>query len=74
MCVLRNGLRVPRIFSFFSDKVPGLFFFLGGMPAGMSEKEAYPPPYPDFYIDDSKLDVGIKAFVELVIAYGGTAG
>jgi len=56
-------------FSFFSDKVPGLFFFLGGMPAGMSEKEAYPHHTPDFYIDDSKLDVGIKAFVELVIAY-----
>lgn len=56
-------------FSFFSDKVPGLFFFLGGMPAGMSEKEAYPHHTPDFYIDDSKLDVGIKAFVELVMAY-----
>lgn len=56
-------------FSFFSDKVPGLFFFLGGMPAGISEKEAYPHHTPDFYIDDSKLDVGIKAFVELVMAY-----
>lgn len=56
-------------FSFFSHKVPGLFFFLGGMPEGLSEKEAYPHHTPDFYIDDSKLDVGIKAFVELVMTY-----
>ncbi len=56
-------------FSFFSDKVPGLFFFLGGMPAGMNSKDAFPHHTPDFYIDDSKLDVGVKAFVELVFGY-----
>ncbi|HSK12143.1 MAG TPA: amidohydrolase [Phnomibacter sp.] len=56
-------------FSFFSDKVPGLFFFLGGMPAGMDKKDAFPHHTPDFYIDDSRLDVGIKAFVELVFGY-----
>jgi amidohydrolase len=56
-------------FSFFSDKVPGIFFFLGGMPAGMNPKEAFPHHTPDFYIDDSKLDVGVRAFVELVFGY-----
>lgn len=56
-------------FSFFSDKVPGIFFFLGGMPEGMNPKEAFPHHTPDFYIDDSKLDVGVKAFVELVLGY-----
>jgi amidohydrolase len=56
-------------FSFFSDKVPGLFFFLGGMPAGMNPKEAFPHHTPDFYIDDSRLDVGVKAFVELIFGY-----
>ncbi len=56
-------------FSYFSDKVPGIFFFLGGMPAGMNPKEAFPHHTPDFYIDDSKLDVGVKAFVELVFGY-----
>ena len=56
-------------FSFFSDKVPGLFFFLGGMPANMNPKDAFPHHTPDFYIDDSKLDVGVKAFVELVFGY-----
>ena len=56
-------------FSFFSDRVPGLFFFLGGMPEGMDSKEAFPHHTPDFYIDDSRLDVGVKAFVELVLGY-----
>lgn len=56
-------------FSFFSDKVPGIFFFLGGMPAQMNPRDAFPHHTPDFYIDDSKLDVGIKAFVELVFGY-----
>lgn len=56
-------------FSFFSDKVPGLFFFLGGMPAGTNEKDAAPHHTPDFFIDDSRLDVGVKAFVELVLGY-----
>lgn len=56
-------------FSYFSDKVPGIFFFLGGMPAGMNPKDAFPHHTPDFYIDDSKLDVGVKAFVELVFGY-----
>ncbi len=60
-------------FSFFSDKVPGIFFFLGGMPSGMNPKEAFPHHTPDFYIDDSRLDVGVKAFVELVFGYAALA-
>lgn len=56
-------------FSFFSDKIPGLFFFLGGMPVGVNVKDAAPHHTPDFYIDDSRLDVGVKAFVEMVFAY-----
>lgn len=56
-------------FSFFSDKVPGLFFFLGGMPAGKTPKEAAPHHTPDFFIDDSMLDVGVKAFANLVFDY-----
>ncbi|QGW28145.1 amidohydrolase [Phnomibacter ginsenosidimutans] len=56
-------------FSYFSDKVPGIFFFLGGMPAGKNPKEAAPHHTPDFYIDDSMLDVGVKAFANLVFDY-----
>jgi amidohydrolase len=56
-------------FSFFSDKVPGLFFFLGGMPLGMDPEKAAPHHTPDFYIDDSMLDVGVKAFCNMVFDY-----
>jgi amidohydrolase len=56
-------------FSYFSEKVPGIFFFLGGMPKDMDPKKAAPHHTPDFYIDDSMLDVGVKAFANLVFDY-----
>lgn len=57
-------------FSFFGDKAPAFFFFLGGMPAGRDPKKAPPHHTPDFYIDDSRLDTGVKAFCNMVIDYG----
>ncbi len=56
-------------FSYFSDKVPGLYFFLGGMPKGKTAKESAPHHTPDFYIDDSMLFTGVKAFTHLVFDY-----
>ncbi|CAA9520466.1 MAG: Peptidase M20D, amidohydrolase [uncultured Segetibacter sp.] len=57
-------------FSFFGQKIPSLFFYLGGMPKGQDPKKAPPHHTPDFYIDDSGLDIGIKAFCQLVFDYG----
>src|SRR5215210_664085 len=57
-------------YSFFGQKVPSLFFYLGGMPKGQDPKTAPPHHTPDFFIDDSGLDVGIKAFCQLVFDYG----
>jgi amidohydrolase len=56
-------------FSFFGDKAPSFFFFLGGMPVGQDAKKAPPHHTPDFYIDDSRLDTGVKAFCNMVIDY-----
>ncbi len=56
-------------FSFFADKVPGFFFNLGGMPKGKDPKKAAPHHTPDFFIDDSMLDVGVKAFCQIVFDY-----
>lgn len=56
-------------FSFFGDKVPAFFFFLGGMPADEDPKKAAPHHTPDFFIDDSMLDAGVKAFCNIVLDY-----
>ncbi len=56
-------------FSFIGEKVPSVFFFLGGMPKGQDEKTAPPHHTPDFFIDDSRLDVGVKAFCQLIFDY-----
>lgn len=56
-------------FSFFAHEVPGFFFYLGGMPAGTEAGKAAPHHTPDFMIDDSRLDVGVKAFCQMVMDY-----
>ncbi len=56
-------------FSFFQQKVPGFFFFLGGTPLTLAEKDAPSHHTPDFFIDDSGLKLGVKTFVNLTIDY-----
>ncbi len=56
-------------FSYFGEKAPALYFFLGGMPKGQDPKKAAPHHTPDFFIDDSMLDVGVKAFCNIVFDY-----
>jgi len=56
-------------FSFFQEKVPGLYFFIGGMPKGMNPAEAAPHHTPDFYVDDEGMKLGMRAFSYLVFDY-----
>lgn len=56
-------------FSEYRAKAPAFFFFVGGMPKGMNPKDAFPHHTPDFFIDDSRLDVGIKAFANIVFDF-----
>ena len=56
-------------FSYFGEKAPSFFFFVGGMPKGKNKKDAAPHHTPDFFIDDSRLDVGIKAFANIVLDF-----
>jgi amidohydrolase len=58
-------------FSYFGEKAPTFFFNLGGMPKGTDPSKAAPHHTPEFYIDDSMLDVGVKAFCNLVFDYAG---
>ena len=56
-------------FSFFQQKVPGLFFNVGGMPKGQDPKKTPSHHTPDFFIDESGMQTGIKAFLYLVTDY-----
>lgn len=54
-------------FSFFQQKVPGLYFFLGGMTPGTTE--AFPHHTPDFFIDEDGMLLGVKTFIQLSLDY-----
>ena len=54
-------------FSYFQEKVPGVYFFLGGMTPGNTE--SFPHHTPDFKIDESGLLLGVKAFTQITLDY-----
>jgi amidohydrolase len=56
-------------FSFFSQKAPGLYFFIGGLPRGKDPKTAAPHHTPEFFIDDSSFKTGLNALCNLVFDY-----
>lgn len=56
-------------FSFFQEKVPGFYFFLGGTPLTIAEKDAPSHHTPDFFIDDSGLKLGVKTLINLTLDY-----
>ncbi|WP_421829221.1 amidohydrolase [Larkinella sp.] len=56
-------------FSFFQQKVPGFFYFLGGMPKGRKLEDAAPHHTPDFFIDESGFGLGVKSLCHLTVDY-----
>ncbi|OKS89379.1 amidohydrolase [Mucilaginibacter polytrichastri] len=67
--LLRPAATGAEDFSFFEQKVPGLFFFLGGMPKGGDPLKAPSHHTPDFYIDESGFTLGVKAMCNLTLEY-----
>jgi len=59
-------------FSFYGTKAPSFFFFLGARDPKITKDQAFSHHTPDFYIDDSRLDVGVKVFCQLVFDYAKT--
>jgi len=66
---LRDAVTGAEDFSYYSQVVPGFFFFLGGRDPQVSEADAAPHHTPDFYIDESGFVNGVKAFVHLTLDY-----
>ncbi len=67
--VFREWTTGAEDFSYFGEKAPSFYFFLGGMPLGQDPEKAPGHHTPDFYLDDSRLDVGVKAFCNIVFDY-----
>ena len=57
-------------FSFFQEKIPGLFFFVGARPPEISAADAPSHHTPDFMIDERGMITGIKAMLQLTLDYG----
>jgi amidohydrolase len=56
-------------FSFYQQKVPGLFFWLGTRPANQTADEAASNHSPLFFVDESGLVLGVKALSHVAVDY-----
>ncbi|MBD2699277.1 amidohydrolase [Spirosoma sp. BT702] len=56
-------------FSFYQQKVPGFFYFLGGMSKGKKVEEVPSHHTPDFQIDESCFVLGMKTLCRLTTDY-----
>ena len=64
-----NAVTGAEDFSFFADKVPAIFFYLGGMKKGQDSATAFPHHTPDFVIDESGFRLGVETFCNMVFDY-----
>jgi amidohydrolase len=56
-------------FSFYQEKIPGLFFFLGGKSLDVKSEEAAGHHTPDFVLDESGFILGVKTMTALTLDY-----
>jgi len=71
---LRQAETGAEDFSFYEQKVPGIFIHLGGMPKGADPLTAPAHHTPDFFIDESGFTLGVKALCNLTIDYMAAKG
>jgi amidohydrolase len=69
-----NTLVAPKIagaedFSFYQEKIPGLFFIVGVSPRGSDLSKVAFNHSPRFYIDESGLSLGVRALANLTVDY-----
>jgi amidohydrolase len=64
-----NAVLGAEDFSFFQQKVPGLFFWLGTRPKNQTAEEAASNHSPLFYVDESGLELGVRAMAHVAINY-----
>lgn len=67
--ILSDAVTGAEDFSYFQEKVPGLYFFLGGTPLSVPENEAPSHHTPDFYVADESMLLGVKTMTRLALDY-----
>ena len=61
-------------FSYFGERVPSLYFFVGITPAGQDAAKAPSNHSPKFFIDESGLELGLRAMLGVTVDYLQGAG
>lgn len=56
-------------FSFFQEKVPGLYLWVGGKPLDVPPSEAPAHHTPEFYVDDAGMKTGVKLLTDMTLDY-----
>ena len=60
-------------FSFFQEKVPGVYLWIGGKPLDVSEEDSPAHHTPEFFVDDSGMKLGVKLLTNLTLDYMAAA-
>ena len=56
-------------FSFYQQKIPGFFYFLGITPRGTDRKQSAPNHSARFFVDESALVLGVRSLAHLTLDY-----
>ena len=64
-----NPMMPSEDFSFYQQKVPGMYFFLGIVPPGTDYEKIEPNHSPRFMVDEEAIPYGMKALSYLAVKY-----
>ena len=56
-------------FSFFQEKVPGVYLWVGGKPLDVKAEDAPAHHTPEFYVDDSGMKLGVNLLTNMTVDY-----
>ena len=60
-------------FSYYQQKIPGFFYFIGITPTGVDRKQSAPNHSPRFFVDESALLLGVRSLAHLDARLHGIA-
>lgn len=67
--VVAKRVMVAEDFSYFQEKVPGMFYFVGVTPKDQDMSKAAPNHSPRFFVDESGLVQGVRSLAALAVDF-----